>query len=207
MNDVEELGFSGRLKEIHSELVPLLLEEKQIESSQLLKKSRIRVWSQFVKQRIDKLEKDLRPPQIFDNRVFDELREIRRSHTEAELKIQRSDLSAIDDFRSILEDIDSTNEYAERLRSKSSFDALKEVLKTGIVITATLFGVFLVMGPEYLYWTLAPLGITLMVGAGMFGLIRVYPSISRAHLVRYGPLLIVTLQIIVSLYLATMGQP
>jgi hypothetical protein len=41
VDDAKELGMLKTLDKIHSELVPLLLEEKEIESTQLLKKSRI----------------------------------------------------------------------------------------------------------------------------------------------------------------------
>jgi len=191
LDDVKELGMLGALEQIHSELVPLLLAEKQIESSQLLNKSRIGLWSNTVKKRIDKLQTKLRPPQIFDNRVFDELRDIRRSVSAAELKAQAYDLTAIDDFRSILESIDRTSEYAERLRSKSAFDAVKGIFKTGIVATVTLFGVLITLGPQYLYWSVVPLGITVLVGAGVFGLIRVYPDISRPPLMFLSNVLII----------------
>jgi xanthine dehydrogenase molybdopterin-binding subunit B len=97
-------------------------------------------------KRIEKLERKLRPSQIFDNKVFDELQSIRRSHAEAERKVQNGDLTAIDDLRAILEAIDRTSEYAERLRSKSAFDAVKEIFKTGVIITVTLFGVFITLG-------------------------------------------------------------
>jgi hypothetical protein len=150
-------------------------------------------------KRIEKLERKLRPSQIFDNKVFDELQSIRRSHAEAERKVQNGDLTAIDDLRAILEAIDRTSEYAERLRSKSAFDAVKEIFKTGVIITVTLFGVFITLGQQYLPWTLAPLGFTVLVAAGVFGLIKVYPSISIRHLLMLANVLILIVAILAPL--------
>ena len=178
VNDAKETGRLKDLDKVHSELVPLLLDEKEIESIQLLKRGRIRIWTSFVERKINKFERTLKPPQIFDDRVFDELQSIKQTHSEVELKIQNGDLSAIEDCKRILEMINRSSEYADRLRSRSAFDAVKEIFKTGIIITVLFAG-------------------------GMYGLIRVYPNIRRTHLM----MLINIIMVLISLLLVTFAFP
>ncbi|MCP8309827.1 MAG: hypothetical protein H3Z54_14275 [archaeon] len=180
--EAHEFGFWYRLPELNEELTPLLLEDKINEALNLLIEKRLEFWHYYTWRRIAELGEILRPRTIFEDEVFNEVRESKQRYALAEKKCKEKDLTAIDDFREILENVNRIKERAERSRSKSAFNFFLKTIQWGVVISfASLTVIFYFISPT-LYVVPVPFVIMISLAIGGYFVLKKYPYISTRGL-------------------------
>jgi hypothetical protein len=172
-----ELGFEDFIDEVNEQIIPLLLEDKEDEASKFVDRKRTELWRTYVKNRIEDVEKTLKPKPIFSEEVFSKVREIREKYTSVEAKSE--EVTVIENYRQLIKEVEGLNEIVERERQRSAFNFLWKALEWGIVVSLASLTIMFYFVPPTIYVVPIPFGITIVIALIGYRLVRTYPYIER----------------------------
>lgn len=200
-----QFGFKHPINDMNDQLVPLLLADKIEEAINLVVEKRFDFWLKYAKMSIKELENILKPKTIFEDKILDEVREIKRKYTLAEKKCKEKDLTAIDDFEQILENVNRIKERAESSRSKSATNFLFKSIQWGILVSfASLTAIFYFVQPIF-YLVPIPFAIMMSVAIGGYILVKKYPYVATKNLSHWLNILMLILGMITSIASILLG--
>lgn len=149
LRDIHSDKYRYKLARIADKIALDLLDRNIDQIKDYIASERIAIWRKHVDESLLVVERSLVPRHSFEDSTYENLRKLRAAFDGLGPKMERKDLTAIDDLGMMLKELEFVGDEIERKRNRNAIENSKFVAKVGvpIAIFASTMAIWFVSDP------------------------------------------------------------